>query len=626
VYSLGVVLYGMLCEALPYDVSQVSIVEAAKVIQERTPARLSSVNRTLRGDIETIVFKALEKERNRRYKSADALGDDVRRYLRGEPIEAHPPSMMYQLGRFARRNRVLVGGLMAVFVVLVAGMIGTSWALVRALRAEEDARGLLARAEAAEVEATYRAEELEQVARFQAKQLSGIDVNRMGERIREDVVSEARRALEISGLDADAVTERTDRLRETLSVMSFRGVAVSALNETIFDGAIAAIGEDFADQPLVRARLLQSLAATMRAMGLDQRCVDLQTEALAIRRRELGATHPDTIRSLSEGAWLLSQMQRWDEAAGLMRECLDGRRATLGEQDAETLRAMRDLAYFLYGQQKTDEAEQFAQAALDGYTDLLGPDHHETIASISTMAVVVSQRGDDAETERWMRAAYEARLRTLGSDDVATEDAAAALVGPLRAQGKNAEAEEIVRTILASRQRRLGPNHQTTLITCNMLSSVLRNQHKQAEAERYVRIAAEGFLETLGPDHHDTHGAFNSLAVVMMEQKRYDEAAQSLSDLLDQTSVSGRDSYNVAFVEFTLGQVLRELGRYEEAEEMLLQAYEHVIVNTTERPQQRAVSGPMFAGEIVKLYDVWEKPDEAAAWRETVAGFKGSVP
>jgi non-specific serine/threonine protein kinase/serine/threonine-protein kinase len=615
VYSLGVVLYYLLCDAPPYDVSNASIIEAAKVIQERPPARLSSINRTLRGDVETITLKALEKARNRRYKSAEALGDDVQRYLDGQTITAHPPSMIYQLGRFARRNKALVGGLVAVFAALAVGMTATSLALVRALRAEEDARGLLARAEGAEVEATRRAKDLERVARFQSEQLSGIDVDLMGERIREDVVSEVAAAMELSGADPETIVGRTTRLRETLGVTSFRGVAVAALNENIFDGAIKALDEEFSDQPLVRARLLQSLAATMRGLDLDERCAEMQTEALEIRRRELGETHPDTLESLWEWGWLLARAARWGEAEGVLRRCLAGRRVALGELHPDTLATMRDLAYFLYAQQKKDEAEQLGRAAVDGYMKLHGPDHVDTIGAMQTMGVVASARGDNAETERWMRAAYEGYQRVLGPEDRLTLDAAVNLVGPMTARGMHAEAEALMRETLTARQRVHGPNDKRTLMTCLVLSRLLQGQGRLVEAERYARLAAEGYRRVHGVDHHDTLASFNSHGVLLLELERYADAERAIRDLLDQTRVSGRESYRVAHLESLLGQALTRLGRYGEAEPLVLQGYEHIMVARAGDPQQRARSAPVFIVQIVHLYEAWGKPDKAAEWR-----------
>jgi len=123
VYSLGVLLYHLLCGRPPYDVSRIPIHEAARVIRESAPTQPSATNPTLRGDVETIVLKALEKERERRYQSAFGLAQDLQRYMAGEAIVARPPSITYQLRVFTRRNKALIGATVTVFVVLVAAVI-----------------------------------------------------------------------------------------------------------------------------------------------------------------------------------------------------------------------------------------------------------------------------------------------------------------------------------------------------------------------------------------------------------------------------------------------------------------------------------------------------------------------
>jgi WD40 repeat protein len=152
VYALGVVLYELLCERLPYDVSRSAIFEATRVIREQAPARLSAVNRTLRGDIETITLKALEKDRDRRYRSAADLADDIRRYLRSEPIHARPPSVVYQARMLARRHRPLVVAALLVFAALSAGLVVATVFAVRAerQRAEAQASAYVARLAAAQ--------------------------------------------------------------------------------------------------------------------------------------------------------------------------------------------------------------------------------------------------------------------------------------------------------------------------------------------------------------------------------------------------------------------------------------------------------------------------------------------
>ncbi len=134
VYALGVVLYELLCDRLPYDLTAAPIPEAARVVREDFPPRPSTINRMLRGDVETIVLKALEKDRCRRYQSAGELGDDIRRYLRNEPILARLPSLMYQVRTFARRNRAVVSAIGSLFVLLLITSVVVSVLWLRADR------------------------------------------------------------------------------------------------------------------------------------------------------------------------------------------------------------------------------------------------------------------------------------------------------------------------------------------------------------------------------------------------------------------------------------------------------------------------------------------------------------
>jgi non-specific serine/threonine protein kinase/serine/threonine-protein kinase len=177
VYALGVILFELLSARLPYTLSE-KMHEALQTIREQDPARLSSINREYRGDIETIVAKALEKDKTRRYASASELAADICRYLRDEPIMARPPSAAYQLQKFARRNKALVAGIAAAFFALSAGVVMTSWLAIGiqkelSLRriAEEQARAEVARALVAEENARV-AEQAAAIRERQAMELA----------------------------------------------------------------------------------------------------------------------------------------------------------------------------------------------------------------------------------------------------------------------------------------------------------------------------------------------------------------------------------------------------------------------------------------------------------------------
>src|SRR5207249_6384988 len=124
VYALGVICYQLMSGKLPYPVSSASVAESVRAIIQDEPAPLASTDRTFRGDVTTIVGKALEKEKLRRYQSAVEMAADIRRHLQDEPITAHPPSTIYQLHKFARRNKGLVAGVIAAIIVLIFGVIG----------------------------------------------------------------------------------------------------------------------------------------------------------------------------------------------------------------------------------------------------------------------------------------------------------------------------------------------------------------------------------------------------------------------------------------------------------------------------------------------------------------------
>jgi eukaryotic-like serine/threonine-protein kinase len=134
VYSLGVVLFELLTGRLPLDLRERSLPESARILRDEEPSRLSAINTKLRGDLDTIVTKCLEKNPARRYATAGTLGDDLRRFLTDEPILARPPTTTYQLKKFSRRHKELVGGVLSAFIILIAGIVATSWAAVSAQR------------------------------------------------------------------------------------------------------------------------------------------------------------------------------------------------------------------------------------------------------------------------------------------------------------------------------------------------------------------------------------------------------------------------------------------------------------------------------------------------------------
>src|SRR5262249_10756053 len=145
--ALGVILFELAAHRLPYHLEDRPLAEVARLILEHDPPRLGSLDPELRGDVETIVAKALEKDPARRYPSAAALAEDLRRWLAPQPILARPPSALYHLRKFARRHTGLVGGVAATGAALVLGLVTTTLFAVGEARqrgqAERNARAAL---------------------------------------------------------------------------------------------------------------------------------------------------------------------------------------------------------------------------------------------------------------------------------------------------------------------------------------------------------------------------------------------------------------------------------------------------------------------------------------------------
>lgn len=327
VYSLGVVLYELLCGSLPYDMTAARVYEATRIIREQAPTPPSSIDRALRGDLETIVLKALEKDRERRYQSAADLGADIRRYLSSNPIMARPASTAYQLRTFAKRNKALVGGIGATFLVLVAGVLGMS--------------GMYLRARAAEADAKLRAEQLEQEIAFKEEQFASLDTALRFATIRNRGQAAAflRDALE----SRREVLGDTDEL--TLDTMMNLGIVLVKLDE--LDEAELLLREAVRGYRLLggeddaRAVLCTSWLGTVRQhLGRLEEAERLGREATEHARRLL-SNRPGPARVealtivLSQYARTLMLMNRFQEAEAVylerfaMRESPGGRAAQL---------------------------------------------------------------------------------------------------------------------------------------------------------------------------------------------------------------------------------------------------------------------------------------------------------
>jgi serine/threonine protein kinase/Tfp pilus assembly protein PilF len=618
VYSLGVLLYELLTGERPFDLRNAALIEIQRRIVQVDPpkpsTRLSSIGdgtqrraecrrtdaksmlRKIRGDLDWIVMKCLEKDRARRYETANGLAMDIQRHLNHEPVQAGPPSTAYRIRKFVRRNRLGVMTAAAIFVLLLGGIAGTTWGLLSAIEARDaeviarrDAQASLRLAEireeeairqatiaaeardaeadarqqaqdnlaiaqereeeairqaaiadaarsaeaAAKAEAVQRADELEQLAAFQSGLLNGIDVVLMGMRLRQDLLDEVRAAMKASGADDVVIEERAAQLEELIAGTDFTSIARQTVNESIFSAALVLIDEQIGDKPLLHAQLLQELAITLRELYLFDAATGPQERALEIHREVLGDDHPDTLASIHETGVLLHGQGMLAEAEPYFREALEGRRRVLGDDDPDTLRSISNMGLLLQAQGHPTDAEPYYREALEALRRVRGDDHPATLEAINNMGFLRSAQGRWADAEPYYREALDGFRRVLGDEHQSTLDSISNLGVLLRRQGRLADAEPYLLEALEGRRRVLGAEHPSTLKSLNNMGALMWSQGKLADAESYLLEAYHVRRRFLGDDHRDTLTSLNNLGFVLAGQHKLAEAEVYFREALD---------------------------------------------------------------------------------------------
>jgi serine/threonine protein kinase/tetratricopeptide (TPR) repeat protein len=530
VYSLGAVLYELLTGGTPLDAHTLRTATYSRMLQmileqkvERPSSRLRWVesqppppeaqvpSRKVRGELDWITMKALEADRDRRYRSAAALAEDIGRYLNHQPVHAGPPSAAYRMTKFARRHRAAVIGVAAVIVVLIVGVAATVMALVRESKA---------------------ADRSQQVAAFMEQMLSGIDPKvargKDTELLRLIFEATASRI----GRDLATQPEVEAEIRSTI------GRAYLALGEN----EAARLHLEIAMN--IRRRLLGNdhpdtlqsigyMGAVLDKLGEFPKAEAYGLEALEGRRRVLGADHPDTLWSINEMCTQLSNQGRLQEAERYCRQAAEGRRRVLGKNHPETLASINNLGGALWDEGRFDEAEILYRESVEGHRRVAGEDHPNTLTSIANLGRLLRIQKKFDEAERYVMEALEGCRRVMGNDHPDTLTQINSLCALLFEEGKFAEAEPYCREVLTTRRKLLGNDHPDTLISINNMGSVLTTMGKISEAEPYCREAVEGTRRVMGMDHPDTLRAQHNMGALLKQQGDFTEAARWFNEALD---------------------------------------------------------------------------------------------
>lgn len=612
VYSLGVILYTLLTGMLPFDgdewkkrpidevlrqlreedpPSPVTKLrdekETATAAAERRGTDANELGRLLRGDLDWITMKAVDKDRARRYGTPTELAADIQRYLDNEPVLARPASSAYRLRKYVRRHRAMVAGVAAVFVVLVAGIIASSWQAVRANRAGQAAVVERDRAVGAEAKArTAERMSAEQRDRAVSAEGTANDERNKALAAESQAVEQRNRALrEKQRADEEAATSKAvnDFLQRDLLAQA------SAYNQaspntrpdpdlnvrTALDRAAARIKGKFDKQPLVEAAIQQTIANAYKDLGLfpdaqphAERSVELRskvqgqenqdtltamsdlaelyvdqgklpaglavhTKVLESRRRLLGPEHPDTLKSMESVAVVYEKQGQWSQAGAIQSQALEISRRVMGEEHPDTVQAMVNLAIIRIRENQLTQAEALDTKGVEILTRVRGKEHPETLEAMNNLAQVYYQEGKDAEAEALQSKTLEERRRILGEEHPDTLESMNNLAVIYKAEGKYPETEALHSRVLEIKRKVLGDEHPDTLISMNNLAVTYEAEGKYADAEVLLSKNLEIKRRVLGPEHPSGLNTMYNLARVYGEEHKYEEAYALYTTLLD---------------------------------------------------------------------------------------------
>jgi len=588
VYALGVLLYVLLSGRHPAGEALQSPATLIRAIVDQEPPRVSEamrgaddgsdalarhaaacgttpakLRRFLRGDLDTIVSKALKKNAAERYPSVAALSDDLRRFLRHEPISARPASLGYRTVSFVRRHTVGVVTSAAV-VLLVAGLTTVH---TRRLSAERD-----------------------------------------------HARRETAKAVKISELLMGVLS--------SADPYTIRGGQGEPTVRAVLDAGAAQVQTELTNQPELQAQMLTSMGRTYRRLAAYDRAQQLLEQALTIGQRVFGAEDARVAQTLDFLGVVLADKGDYAGAGRRLEEALQIRRKALGPEHEDVAVTLAELGRVYQDEGQNQRAEPLHREALAIRRKVLGEDHRETAVSECDLGSVLRLDGDLAGAETHLQRSLEINRKTRGEDhpNTSTTEHDLALVATTRGELQSAEA--LLRHVLATERTTLGDRHPVVAVTLNSLSHVLMNERRFDEAAVTLEEALDIARAALGGEHQLVAIYSINLASAQLARRRPAEAEPLLREGLrirahapdvvpSRRRTFVEDDWSLGATKSLLGATLVALRRYDEAETVLLDARGDLASLTPSQP----VAVKTTLARLVELYVAWGKRDRAATYR-----------
>jgi serine/threonine protein kinase len=602
IYSLGVLLYELLTGTTPLEkkrCAQAAYDEIRRLIREEEPprpsTRLSSsdslatiaaqrhteparLSKLVRGDLDWITMKALEKDRTRRYDTANGLARDIQRYLSDEPVEASPPSAAYRLRKLARKYRTALTTAAALVFLLLAGITASTWQAVRATRAETAANAAaeaerLAKLDAdnerdnAILSAAREAEERKKAEAAQKEaQAKEAEANAVVKFFEDKVFSAGRPKGEAGGLAHDV------SLREAIKA------------------SLPSLATSFTAQPLVEARLRRTLAITFIYLGEPEQAVEQIERARALFTRHRGPDDPDTLASMNIQANAYGRLNRHADALQLRKEILAARKRMLPADHPDIFNSMNNLANSYFFLDRHADAVKLYEDALAVEKRVLPPDHPDMLNT----------------------------MNNLGNSYYSLQ--------------RYAEALKLREETLAARKRVLPPNHPLTLTSMANLARSYARVNRQGEALKLREETLAARKRVLPTDHPDIIKSVSHLAESYLALNRLGDALRLVEECLakaDRPGIDTRVTLQALLVRCRCFQKLGDVAGCRATAEMQEKRISTDLISLYNAGSFRAVTAALQAkikspeaGRLAK-----EDAEKAMAWlcKAVAAGYNDAA-
>jgi len=574
IFSLGVLLYELLTGTTPLTrkrLKEAAYGEILRMIREEEPPRPStrlldsgealasiSANRhmepakltnLMRGELDWIVMKTLEKDCNRRYETANGFAADVQRYLNDEPVHACPPSKGYRLRKFVRRNRVALATAALLIAMLILGTVVSTWQAFRAIHAERDA-------------IAGWSEEFHQRQQVEQQRNRALEA----EKVAKASESEARSVLEF-------FQEKVLAAARPEGVKG--GLGIDASIRAAVDAAEPQIGPAFQDRPLVEASIRSVMGESYRYLSEPALAIRQHERSRHLRLVQLGPDHPDTLTSMANLALVYKDAGKLDLAVPLYELTLEKRKAILRLDHQDTLTSMNNLAmaYKVFG--KLELALPLFERTLEKRKGTLGIDHEDTLLSMNNLANAYRDVDKLDLAVPLFKRTLEMRKEKLGPDHADTLTSMNDLATAYQLAHKFDQALALFKESLEKKKAKLGPNHASTLTGMNNLAYAYYVAGKLDQALPLWEKTLELQKAKFGPDHPNTLTFANNLANVYRAVGKLDQSQSLLQETLERVKAKfGPTHPNTLAVTTSLAQTYQAAGKHGKALPLFEETFE----------------------------------------------------